>query len=91
MEKLLAYINSLSEDQRFDFAENCKTSIGYLRKAISTGQQLGEGVCVLIQTHSQGAVTVADLRPDFADKLTAGGYVHHQKTAISLAVGVATA
>ena len=91
MEKLLAFINSLTEDQRFDFAEGCKTSIGYLRKAISTGQQLGEGVCVLIQTNSAGAVTVLDLRPDFADKLAAGGYVRYQRPPVAQAAKVATA
>ena len=64
MEKLLAFINGLSPSDQVGFASRCKSSIGYLRKAISVGQQLGEGLCINIERESIGAVTCEQLRPD---------------------------
>ncbi|WP_167760118.1 hypothetical protein [Paraburkholderia pallida] len=46
MDKLLAYLNSLSPDAQRDFARRCGTTIGYLRKAISAGQKLGLELCI---------------------------------------------
>jgi DNA-binding transcriptional regulator YdaS (Cro superfamily) len=68
MDKLLAYINSLSPDERERFAADAKTSIGYLRKAISTKQKLGEALCMDIERASKRAVTCEDLRPDLAEQ-----------------------
>jgi DNA-binding transcriptional regulator YdaS (Cro superfamily) len=64
MDKLLHYINSLSTEQQEDFAARCGTSIGYIRKGISTGQQFGEKLCINFDRESGGAVRVDDLRPD---------------------------
>lgn len=64
MEKLLAYINSLNKADQVVFAERCKTTIGYLRKACSKRQELGAKLSVLIEEQSGGAVTRADLHPD---------------------------
>jgi len=64
MNELLEYINSLSPDERDEFAARCKTSIGYLRKAISTNQKLGESLCVAIEQESGQKVTCEKLRPD---------------------------
>ncbi|WP_317201458.1 hypothetical protein [Janthinobacterium sp.] len=64
MEKLLAYLNSLSKVDRLRFVGACKTTEGYLRKAVSTGQLLGTTTCVLIESESGGAVTRKDLHPD---------------------------
>lgn len=64
MDKLLAYLNSLSKDNQAAFAEQCGTSVGYLRKAISKGQLLGAALCVAIEKASSGAVTRKDLHPE---------------------------
>lgn len=64
MDKLLAYLNRLSKEEQIAFAERCKTSIGYLRKAISKGQKLGAELSVLIESESSNQVTRKDLHPD---------------------------
>ena len=56
MQTLLTYLNGLGKADRASFVERCGTSEGYLRKAISKGQQLGE--------KSKRAVTCEELRPD---------------------------
>lgn len=56
MDKLLAYLNSLTTSEQRDFALRCGTSIGYLRKAISAGQQLGIDLCINIDRESSGVV-----------------------------------
>ena len=64
MQKLLEYLNNLQIDARPAFFERCGTSEGYIRKAISTGQRLGESLCINIERESQKAVACEDLRPD---------------------------
>lgn len=64
MDKLLAYLNSLSPAEQSAFAQRCNTTVGYLRKAGSTRQRLGEGLCLRIGVESAGAVQPADLRGD---------------------------
>lgn len=64
MERLLHYLNSLPPDEREGFAARCHTTVGYLRKACSKGQKLGETLCIRISYESAGAVTCEDLRPD---------------------------
>lgn len=64
MEKLLAYLNSLTPEDRDAFAKRCETTMGYLRKACSVNQRLGEGLCLRIGTESGGAIKPEDLRPD---------------------------
>ncbi|WP_176079346.1 transcriptional regulator [Paraburkholderia tropica] len=63
MDKLLTYLNSLAPGAQRDFAQRCGTSIGYLRKAISVGQRLGESLCINIDRESGGAVRCEDLAP----------------------------
>ncbi len=63
MDKLLALLNSLSTADQRDFASRCGTTVGYLRKAISTGQQLGESLCINIDRESGGVVRCEDLAP----------------------------
>lgn len=63
MDKLLAYLNSLSKEDRLAFATACGTSEGYMRKAASCGQLLGIAVCVAVERESNGQVTRQDLRP----------------------------
>ncbi|WP_186137944.1 transcriptional regulator [Burkholderia gladioli] len=63
MDKLLALINSLPPAEQRGFARRCGTTVGYLRKAISTGQQLGESLCINIDRESRGLVRCEDLAP----------------------------
>lgn len=46
------------------FCDRCGTSEGYLRKAVSAGQKLGESLCINIERESRRAVTCEELRPD---------------------------
>lgn len=64
--KLRAYLNAMSTPDQEAFAERCGTTIGYLRKALSIGQALGEGLCMRIESASERAITCEDLRPDIA-------------------------
>lgn len=64
METLLTFINGMQPKQQEEFAERCKTSVGYIRKAISAGQKFGDGLCINIERESFGAVRCEDLRPD---------------------------
>lgn len=64
MDKLLAYLNGLNPEDREAFARRCETTVGYLRKACSVNQRLGDGLCLRIGAESAGAVRPEDLRPD---------------------------
>ncbi|CAP41296.1 transcriptional regulator [Bordetella petrii] len=64
MERLRAYLNSLPKAEQIAYASRCQTSLGYLRKAMSIGQELGEGLCILLDRESGGAVPCESLRPD---------------------------
>lgn len=64
METLRDYINGLSTDEQLDFAARAGTTIGFLRKAISIKQKLGEGICIRLVRASDGALAPEDLRPD---------------------------
>jgi len=69
MQKLLSYINALPKVQRHVFAKSCNTSVGYLRKAASTGQSLGSKLCVAIERATGGQVTRFDLCPGDAHEI----------------------
>lgn len=64
MEKLRSYLNSLPPREQNAFCERCGTSLGYLRKALSTGQKLGESLCINIERESSRSVLCEDLRPE---------------------------
>jgi len=64
MDKLLKFINGLSKEARDAFADACGTSIGYLRKAVSSGQTLNPATCVAVERESNFQVTRKDLRPN---------------------------
>lgn len=64
MQKLKIYLNGMPPPQQAAFAQRCGTTIGYLRKAISTGQQIGEGICIAIERESGRQVLCEDVRPD---------------------------
>lgn len=67
MDKLIAYLNSLSKADRARFAEQCGTSEGYMRKARSANQKFRCELCVRIERHSSGEVSRKDLRDDWAE------------------------
>lgn len=75
MTTLRTYLNSMSPPEQEAFAARCGTTIGYLRKAISVGQVLGETLALSIERESAGAVPLATLRPDFDAALAASGYI----------------
>lgn len=64
MKKLLSYLNGLPPTEQAAFAQRSGTSVGYLRKAISKGQKIGEGLCINLERESGRAVLCEDLRDD---------------------------
>lgn len=64
MDKLRDFLNTLPPGEQTAFAHRCGTTVGYLRKAISTKQRLGEGLCLRIGVESTGQVLPIDLLPD---------------------------
>ncbi|GLO62978.1 hypothetical protein MACH09_34860 [Vibrio sp. MACH09] len=58
------YLKTLPSDEKHEFSDKCGTTTNYLRKAVSINQLLNPIVCSLIETHSCGAVTREQLRPD---------------------------
>lgn len=64
MNPILRYLNSLPVPEQAAFAARCRTTVGYLRKAASTGQRLGENLCINFERESGRVVTCEMLRPD---------------------------
>lgn len=64
MNAILKYLNGLPVPEQAAFAARCGTSVGYLRKAGSTGQRLGESLCINLERESCRAVVCENLRPD---------------------------
>lgn len=64
METLRTFLSGFTSSEQSAFAIKAGTSIGYLRKALSVGQRLGESICIGIERESFGAVRCEDLRPD---------------------------
>lgn len=54
----------MSRSDQAAFASKCKTSLGYLRKAISTKQKLGVELVVRLHKNSSGRVPATSIRPD---------------------------
>jgi hypothetical protein len=67
METLRAYLKTLTPDEQAAFAKRCGTSIGYLRKALSTGPKLDGALVRKLSEASAGAVVKSDLRSDIWD------------------------
>ena len=63
MKKLTKYINSLSEPERKKFARRCGTTINYLRKAVSSRQELGAQISVCIERETGGMIDRRYLHP----------------------------
>ena len=64
MESLRSYLNSLTPADQAAYAKRCGTTIGYLRKALSTKPNLDGALVRRLDEESSGAVSRNDLRPD---------------------------
>ena len=64
MESLRTYLNGRPPDEQESFASRCGTTIGYLRKALSTKQEIGAEIVIALERESDGEVRCEDLRPD---------------------------
>lgn len=62
---LRKYLNGMTPDDQIAFAKRCGTTVGYMRKALSTGQRFGGTLCVAIERESLQAVPRKDLRDDW--------------------------
>jgi DNA-binding transcriptional regulator YdaS (Cro superfamily) len=63
VKKLLAYLNSLSQEERQRLEAATGTTVAYLRKAVSAKQRIGAEICVAIEKATEGKVSRRDLRP----------------------------
>lgn len=64
METLRQYLKTLAPEAQADYATRCGTTIGYLRKALSTKPNLDGGLVRLLWDHSHGKVSRHELRSD---------------------------
>lgn len=64
MEELRTYLNSLNTAEQKSYAKRCGTTIGYLRKALSTQPRLDAVLCAKLDKESLGAVRKESLRRD---------------------------
>jgi DNA-binding transcriptional regulator YdaS (Cro superfamily) len=63
------YLSTLSTDRQISFANSCGTSIGYLRKVLSTEPTMDGALCRLLDEKSNGQVKKHELRPDIWPEL----------------------
>lgn len=61
MDKLIAYLNNLPRAEQDDLAARCGTTVGYLRKARSAGQRLGDSICAAFERETRGQLRCEDL------------------------------
>lgn len=66
MDALRIFLNSMSPAEQAAFADRAGTTIGFLRKALSIHQKLGEGLCIRLVAASGGQIQPEHLRPDVA-------------------------
>lgn len=64
MDTLRAYLATLSPAEQASYAARCGTTIGYLRKALSTKPKLDGALVRRLDEESGGAVCRVELRPD---------------------------
>jgi DNA-binding transcriptional regulator YdaS (Cro superfamily) len=64
MEELRAYLATLNPAEQAAYADRSGTTIGYLRKMLSTGGRLGEAIVIGLERESGAKVTCEGLRPD---------------------------
>lgn len=64
METLRRYLSTLTPDEQRSYAERSGTTIGYLRKALSTKPNLDGALVRSLWENSGRAVSLHELRPD---------------------------
>jgi DNA-binding transcriptional regulator YdaS (Cro superfamily) len=64
MECIRTYLNSLPVAKQEQFASRCGTTLGYLRKALSTGEDIRESVVINMERESKGAIRCEEVRTD---------------------------
>jgi DNA-binding transcriptional regulator YdaS (Cro superfamily) len=64
MNTLRQFLKQLTPDEQVEFARQCGTSIGYIRKAMSINQRFSAELCIQFEQFSQGEIRCEDLRPD---------------------------
>lgn len=64
MESLRTYLNAIPLDLQQEFATRCDTTIGYLRKVISTKQRIGEKLAIALERESNGQIPCEETCPD---------------------------
>jgi DNA-binding transcriptional regulator YdaS (Cro superfamily) len=64
MDQLRSYLNSLCPSDQAAYAVRSGTTVGYLRKALSKRQTLGEKLCINLERESGQCVRCEALRPD---------------------------
>jgi DNA-binding transcriptional regulator YdaS (Cro superfamily) len=73
--KLHAYWKVLTPEQKKKLAKSTGTSFAYLSQIANGHRGAGETIALAIERATCGQVTVAELRPQFADDLRRSGYV----------------
>lgn len=69
METLRTYLATLTPDDQAAYAKRCGTTIGYLRKALSTKPRLDGALVRQLDEESNGKVSRHDLRADIFGEL----------------------
>lgn len=64
MEKLRTFLNDMPPAMQTKFAERSGTTIGYLRKALSTHQKISAELCINLVRESNGKLVHEDIRSD---------------------------
>ncbi len=67
MDELLKYLNALPRTEQERLAASCSTTLGYLRKAIYSGELLRPALCVAIERETGRQITRQVLREDWID------------------------
>lgn len=81
MSKFKDYWKSIEVSKRDAFAERCGTTANHLNNIAYGNRDANETLSVRLERESKGAVTVADMRPLFADDLASAGYRNKRKAA----------
>lgn len=64
MESLRTYLKTLTRVEQESYAARAGTTLGYLRKALSTKERIAESTAIALDRESEGVVRVEDVRPD---------------------------
>lgn len=64
MDAITTYLKKLDAKGQQKFAARCGTTVGYLRKAVSARQKIGDRLCIALEKESGRAITCEQVRPD---------------------------